>query len=336
MEETAPPGPIRQRPRARSFGVMPKNLVTVAIPVYERVEHLPQALESVRRQDYPHVELIVSSNGRNPEIPAVVERYYGKGFRFRQNDVSVPMAAHFNQLVDAAAGEFFLLLSDDDEISANCLSTLVGGLDRNPGATLALSRVEAIDKSGSTTASSDEMPLAPAVMTGPAFIRAWCLYTHKFICLCTNLTRTADLRAVGGYPAFTTGHGIDNALVVKLCLNGHVVFAPDCTFRYRIYDSSYSQSASCAEWARGSREFLSFLDTDPHLLRFASAHPETWAETKALLMRMTYRNYLARWMRVYRRRMSPWAWVKAAFALPGNPLFYARALMSRGNRVRPT
>jgi glycosyltransferase involved in cell wall biosynthesis len=319
-----------------SGGVVPKHLVTVAIPVYERLEYLPQAIESVRRQDYPHVELIVSSNGRNPEVPDLVERYYGKAFRFRQNLVAVPMAAHFNQLVDAASGEYFLLLSDDDEISSNCLSTLVGLLDRDPGATLALCRVEAMDKSGDTTASSDEMPLAPPVMTGPGFVRAWCLYTHKFICLGTNLSRTTDVRALGGYPAFASGHGIDNALVVKLCLTGRVLFTAACTFRFRIHDASYSQSASCATWARGSREFLSFLDTDPHLLRFANAHPETWAETKALLIRMTYRNYLARWMRVYRRSMSPWAWVKAAFALPGIPRSYARALMPRANKVRPT
>ena len=327
---------LDHRGELASGGVKPKNLVTVAIPVYERLEYLPQALESVRRQDYPHVELIVSSNGRNPAVPDLVERYYGKAYRFRQNLVTVPMSAHFNQLVAAASGEYFLLLSDDDEISPNCLTALVDLLDRDPGATLALCRVEAMDKSGGTTASSDEMPLPPPVMPGPDFVRAWCLYEHKFICLGTNLSRTADVRALGGYPAFASGPGIDSALVVKLCLTGHVLFTAACTFRYRIHDASDSQSLSCAAWARGSREFLSFLDTDPHVLRFANAHPETWAETKALLIRVTYRNYLARWMRVYRRRMSPWAWIKAAFALPGNPRSYARALMPRAKRVRPT
>lgn len=314
----------------------PKKLVTVAIPVCERLEYLPRALDSVRRQDYPRVELIVSDNGGSPAVPDIVERYYGKAFRFRQNSITVPVAAHFNQLVDAASGEYFVLLSDDDEISPNYLSSLVGRLDRNPRASLALCRVEAMDKSGGTTASSDEMPLPPPVMTGPSFVRAWCLYAHKFICFATNLSRTAEVRALGGYPTLESGHGIDNALVVKLCLNGQVVFTADCTFRYRIHDASYGQSASCAALARGSREFLRFLDTDPHLLRFANAHPEAWAETKDLLIRMTYRNYLARWVRVHRRRMSPWAWVKAAFALPGIPASYARALMPRANRAHPT
>lgn len=317
-----------------SGGAKPTSIVTVAIPVYKRLAYLPRALESVQRQDYPHVELIVSSNGRNPEVLGLVERHYGKAYRLRQNVDSVPMAAHFNQLVAAASGEYFLLLSDDDEISPNCLTTLVGLLDQDADAAFALCLVEAIDESGRTIARSDDMPLPPPVMTGPEFIRAWCLYEHKFICLGTNLARTARVRALGGYPGFVGGLGVDSALAVKLCLAGHVLFTTACTFRYRIHDASDSQSLSSAAWARGSREFLSFLDTDPHLLQFARAQPETWADAKSLLIRVAYRNYLARWMRVYRRRMPLWPWVKAAFALPGNPRSYARALMPRGNRAR--
>jgi len=331
---SAEPPPSRHE-ATPAVGVTRTRLVTVAIPVFERVEYLPGALESVRRQDYPDVELIVSDNGRSPALPDLVEREYGKPFRFRRNAVTVPMATHFNQLVDAASGEYFVLLSDDDEISPTYLSTLVARLERNPAAALALSRVEAIDESGRRTASSDDMPRPPAVMTGSSFVRAWCLYQHKFICLCTSLFRTADVRAVGGYPSFASGHGIDNALVVKLCLAGPVVYAADCTFRYRIHEASYGRSASCAELASGSREFLRFLETDPHLRRIAIAHPRMWAETKGLLVRMTYRNYLARWLRVYRRRMSPWDWIKAAFALPG-PASYARALLPRANRAYPT
>ena len=104
--------------------VTPASLVTVAIPVFGRLEYLPRALESVRRQDYQNVELIVSDNGSNAAVEDLVDRYYGRPYRFRRNPATVPLAVHFNQLVDAASGEYFALLSDDDEISPNFLSAL--------------------------------------------------------------------------------------------------------------------------------------------------------------------------------------------------------------------
>ena len=304
-------------------------LVTVALPVFRRLDYLPQALDSVRRQEYPRVELIVSDNGDNPAVQDLIARHYGKPYRFRRNPATVPPAVHFNQLLDAASGAYFALLSDDDEISPNFLSTLVARLDQDPRASLAICRVETMDASGHTMASTDDEPLPPSVMTGLDFIRAWCLHTHNFICLTTNLSRTADLRTLGAYPLFASGHKIDNALVVKQCLAGHVVFSHECTFRYRIHSESYGQTASCAEMAQGSREFLRFLDADPCLLRHAEARSEAWTETKALLVRMTYRTYLARWRREYGRRASTWAWIRDACALPGSPAAYARALIPR-------
>ena len=47
-------------------------LVTIALPVYRRLDYLPQALESVRAQDYPNVELLLSDNGPNGDrLPAM-------------------------------------------------------------------------------------------------------------------------------------------------------------------------------------------------------------------------------------------------------------------------
>lgn len=41
------------------------KLVTIGIPIYRRLEYLPQVLKIVEEQDYPSIELLVSDNGMN-------------------------------------------------------------------------------------------------------------------------------------------------------------------------------------------------------------------------------------------------------------------------------
>ena len=66
-------------------------IVTVAIPVYKRLDYLPGALRSVAAQDYSEIDLLVSDNGLNgPELRELVERHYPRPFRLRRNEETAP------------------------------------------------------------------------------------------------------------------------------------------------------------------------------------------------------------------------------------------------------
>src|SRR3989304_3937487 len=136
------------------------KLVTIAIPVYKRLEYLPHVLDIVRSQDYPALELIVSDNGMNAcSVREIVDQHYPKQYKFRQNACTVDVSTHFNQLIAEASGDYFVLLCDDDEISPNYISELVSVLDRHPQATVALSRQEIMDENGAILrGSKDPLP----------------------------------------------------------------------------------------------------------------------------------------------------------------------------------
>lgn len=302
-------------------------VVTIAIPVYKRLDYVAQALRSVAAQDYPAIELIVSDNGQNGDRVAELAReHYGKPFVFRQNPASAPIVTHFNQLVDAASGTYFGLLSDDDELSPNWASELVGLLERNPNAGAALARVEAMDVNGVTTASSDDRPLPPATMSAREWIRSWATQRHSFISYTTNLSRLAELRAAGKYPEFDGANGSDNGLLIKQCIGREIVFSPRATFRHRIHDTSFGKSVSYKSLALASRQFLRFLDHDPQLRAYAKTDPEAWAEIREHLRRIIWITYLARWNNLYRKRMSYGEWVRGGFQLPFIPAYYRRVL----------
>jgi glycosyltransferase involved in cell wall biosynthesis len=298
------------------------DLVTLAIPIYKRLDFLPSVLRIVGLQDYPNIELIVSDNGMNgANVPAIVNEYYSGKFRFRQNPVTASMSTHFNQIINAASGKYFMILCDDDEISSNYVSELVAHLERNPQASIALSKQEIIDESGATIRrSSDNLP---SLLTGPEFIKAaWHTYSYRFEGFATFLARTEDLKACGGYPEFHKGHSHDDALVVKLCLDNYVALSSECTFRFRVYESSHGLSISIQDVAEATRDFLRFLNSDPRIQQFAAAQPVEWQELKQIVGRMNWECYYNRWKGIYRKRLTTSEWLKAAFALPFIPAYY--------------
>lgn len=299
-----------------------RHWVTVALPIYKRLEYLPQALKTIESQDYPFIELLVSDNGMNGDkVREAVQSGYSRPHRFRQNPTSVEIIAHFNQLVHEATGEYFVILCDDDEISPNYVSELVRQLEAHPEAAIAFSGQEVIDVSGQVLkASVNELP---EIVSGSEFILAtWKSAQFGFKSVSAFVARTARMKAVGGYPSFTRGTHPDDAMVVMLCLENHVLLNSKCVWRNRLYDSSYGMSLPIDDLAAATREFLEFLDSNPTIGKFAACKPAEWARLKACLVKMAWRTYHSRWSTMYRRRMPFLHWVRAAFALPYIPAYY--------------
>jgi glycosyltransferase involved in cell wall biosynthesis len=324
--------------------MMTPKLVTIGLPMWKRLEYLPHILKIVEAQDYPAIELLVSDNGMNGnKVRDVVAANYSRPFTFRQNPHIAEITEHFNQIVAAAAGQYFVLLSDDDEITPNFVSELVGLLERYPEASIAFARQEIINEEGVVSRTSKEVPVE--IMSGADFIRGtWKDYQLGFEALGTNVARTSAIRACGGYPDFTRGSAIDNALIIKLCLNSHVLFGRHCAWRWRVYESSHGWSVSIQDLAASSREFMRFLETDPVIQELARVNPAEWQELKGALIHNEWKTYLWRWRDIYKERLPYIEWVRAAFAMPFMPSYYrnvasvfraeikARAMKSLGLR----
>lgn len=303
-----------------------QKLVTIAVPIYKRLEFLPRILKAVSAQTYPGVELLISDNGVNGNVVRdQVKRLYSRPHVFRQNPASVDVMQHFNQLLQAARGDYFMIVPDDDEITPNFAAELVGLLEKHPRAMLGFGRQETVAADGSVLAKSIDQ--LPEKLSGPDFIRAtWQKYAFGFQSVSTFLARTEPMKAFGGFPHFTRGTHIDDAVVVKLSLLGEVVFSSHCVFRNLVQDSSLGWSMSTAELASGVRQFMRFLDTDETVRQFAAQHPAEWEDLRNCLIGMSWGMYLGRWQNIYRQRLPYHQWARAAFAMPLIPSYYKRAL----------
>ena len=193
----------------------------------------------------------------------LVRQHYSREYTIRRNPHTVHISTHYNQLIDCASGEYFVLLADDDEISPTFVSKLLQRLDDHADAHVAIGRQEILDESGNVIRRSKGV--LPDVMDGFEFMQAaWKDCRYRYECFATTVARTESLRQNGGYPPFHRGTHNDDAVLVKLALQGPVVFSNECTFRWRVYPTSHGWSLPLRDLARDSSQFLGFPPTAIH------------------------------------------------------------------------
>ena len=113
----------------------PQPKVSVGIPTFNRGISLIRTVESVLRQDYPHIEVIISDNASTDntntlcrEISIMDSRI--KYVRMLRNQGPT---ANFREVLALSSGDYFMWLGDDDWIDTSyvrlCLNELLENKD---------------------------------------------------------------------------------------------------------------------------------------------------------------------------------------------------------------
>jgi len=120
-----------------------KPLVTVGLPTYNRAKTVGNAIESVLKQDYANLELVISDDASPDDTRAVCEEFARRDARIRfiHQDKNLGMSANFQAVLNEATGEFFMWLSDDDWLDRGYLSQCVEYLRAHPDCVLASGRM---------------------------------------------------------------------------------------------------------------------------------------------------------------------------------------------------
>src|SRR4051812_34854625 len=125
------------------------HLVSVIIPVYNRVQFLRQAIESAIRQSWPRVEVIVVDDG-SPIDPGPVVSSFGPAVKLaRKPNGGLASARNFG--IAHAAGEYLSFLDDDDFLEPDAIRTLLESLVRTPGSVWAAGKYVYVDENGRPT-----------------------------------------------------------------------------------------------------------------------------------------------------------------------------------------
>lgn len=105
-------------------------LVSVGIPVFNGEQWIRRALDSLLKQDYPNIEILVSDNASDDMTVNEVNEYaaVNKNIRILKNDVNIGIFNNFKNVLSKSSGEYFMWAAVDDCWETTFISSLVNKL----------------------------------------------------------------------------------------------------------------------------------------------------------------------------------------------------------------
>lgn len=105
-------------------------LVSIITPTYNRATLLPQAIDSILAQQYPHWELIITDDGSIDETQIIVAKYVTRypQIRYLRFPENRGISAARNAAIRVARGGFLAFLDADDIYLSHALGVLVQAL----------------------------------------------------------------------------------------------------------------------------------------------------------------------------------------------------------------
>jgi hypothetical protein len=117
-------------------------LVSVIVPTYNRAHTLPFPLDSLQRQTYGNIEVIIVDDASTDDTRAIcasfAEKWRGK-VTYLRNDANIGVSASRNRGIGVAQGEYITFLDSDDDYTPEKIAKQVKALRETPCAGLCVS-----------------------------------------------------------------------------------------------------------------------------------------------------------------------------------------------------
>lgn len=126
------------------------NIVSIAMPTYNRAYYLPSAIESVLSQTYAHWELVIVDDCSTDSTPEVIADYMSRDSRIKsvRHEQNRKLPGALNTGFAHSTGDYLTWLSDDDLLRPNALEAMVKFLQAHPEIGLVYTDYTEIDAQG--------------------------------------------------------------------------------------------------------------------------------------------------------------------------------------------
>lgn len=201
--------------------------VSVVIPLYNKVDHIRQAIQSVLEQSVCPEEVLVIDDGSTDGGDRVVQEYASDVKIIRRPHGGVSAARNFG--IEIAKGDAIAFLDADDFWKPQFLERVIALLQRFPQACAAASAYEFLTNPGQVSLfHSSGIPR-----------HSWQGIIDYFACMAAKgapplhasgvVARRAVLRQIGGFP-LGVRWGEDHDTWARLALAGDIAFTNDVLF----------------------------------------------------------------------------------------------------------
>lgn len=140
------------------------GLVTIGIPCYNYGRYLQACVDSILKQDYGDLEIIILDDGSTDETKEVIGRIEDprvRAYGFKEN---LGIQAAMNALALHAKGEFIAYVAADDTIEPTAISELMAKFAENPWLEFCSCQNDFIDEAGNRIDENTDNEFAKKLM----------------------------------------------------------------------------------------------------------------------------------------------------------------------------
>jgi len=214
----------------------PRPLVSVVIPSYNYARFLGDAIESVVRQVYERVEIVVVDDGSTDDTARVVGSYPAVKYVRQENQ---GLAAARNTGIRHATGEYVVFLDADDRLLPTALAAGVESLRDHPEAAFTWGRFRCIGGDGSPL--DDTVP--PSLPDDDPY-RALLRMNH-IVNPATVMYRREAIERIGGFDLDASVRASeDYDLYLRLASEYPICRHFETVVEYRKHDANMSADAN--------------------------------------------------------------------------------------------
>lgn len=234
--------------------------VDVAIPCYQHGRFLRDCVESVLRQGIEEVRVVVIDNASTDESVEVARQ-------LAREDARVELVVHprnlgphasFNEGVDKASADYFMVLCADDLLTPGSLARAIAIMEQHPELSFAYG-TDIHWQTGRSPPTTGDMGAPWRISSGSDFIRQCCRNPERYIAAGMVLVRTSMQKAAGHYRT-ELPHTDDFEMLLRLACHGAVAFTPALQGIKRVHGTNRTEDF-LVERTRDLVERLAALDS---------------------------------------------------------------------------
>lgn len=229
------------QPEAAPVAASHAPLVTVIVPVFNGAQFIRQSLDSILRQTYPRLEILVMDDASTDATPTILTEYAAR-LRVVRQPVNRGQFANVNDGIALAQGSLIAVYHSDDEYEPTIVARSAEYLCTNPAVAAVFCKDRFIDPGGQIFGRLE----LPAELVGGGQLDYQQLmgllmtYKNRFLRCPGAMVRASAYRAVGGYRD-DYGTSADLEMWVRLARSAPIAVMDDYLYRYRRGHGSASE-----------------------------------------------------------------------------------------------
>ena len=231
-------------------------LVSIGIPTYNRANsYLRYALQSAVSQTYRNIEIIVSDNCSPDHTESLVKEFNDPRIRYYRQKENIGPLNNRNFCLEQAAGEYFVMLLDDDLIDEDFVSTCMNAVTCRGELGVILTGMREIDAEGNILSVSYNRV---AGYSTTDFILGW--FDRKVpLYLCSMVFNTKRLKQLGGFHS-KTNTGYDDVIAyLQLAAKYGRADIVDIKASFRRHGSNIGDVFHYTDWCEDSLHLLDVM-----------------------------------------------------------------------------